>query len=129
MRLPLTALLIALSVPAHACSIAPGWKQPTPEQAFAAAETVVHARVLSQSGANTDDVIARVAVIRTLKGSFKHSVVRTASGSLCGINQFNVGEEYVWFFRSANYPFVDHASQLGDFTVPQVLQAIARMPR
>ena len=79
---PLANLLVAIALPAQACSVAPGWKPPTPEEAFAAANIVVHARVLSQSGANTDDVVAHVAVIRTWKGSFLRSIVRTASGAI-----------------------------------------------
>jgi hypothetical protein len=127
--LSLAGLLIFLALPTYGCSVGHDWRAPTPEEAFASAQVVVHARVLSQSGLNSGNVVADIAVIRTLKGSLSGHTVRTASGSLCGVTNFNVGEEYVFFLPSSDFPFVSSTAQSAGIATEQVLKALARVSR
>ena len=125
----LALLLATIALPTYGCSVGRDWKPPTPEKAFASAGVVVHARVLSQSGLNSENVVASIAIIRTLKGALSSANVRTASGSMCGINNFNVGEEYVFFLPSAERPFVSFFSQPEGMSAEQILDALSRLPR
>jgi hypothetical protein len=127
--LSLAGLLISLTLPAYGCSVAGDWRAPTPEEAFASAGVVVHARVLSQSGVHSGNVVANISVIRTLKGSLSGHTVRTASGSMCGVTNFNIGEEYVFFLPSSEFPFVSSTGQPAGIATEQVLKALARVSR
>lgn len=86
---------------AWACTPRPGWRPPGAVQAFQQASLVVHGTVESVSGTP----MLRVAKLRdftVLKGGeLPHGEVRTMSSATCGIGNFEVGREYVFFLRSA----------------------------
>ncbi len=120
-------LMIFLSLtctqPALACDPKPDWRPPTPQDAYATASVVIHARVVSVQGSNPWN--AEIVVLRTLKGSFSGSTVETASHSLCGIGRLVAGKEYVFFFPHKSSHFVSHLLQPTDFKTDKILKALA----
>ena len=101
-------MAVVQASPAHACSVNPARYPPSVQSAFDAAQVVVHARVLSQTGG--EDSTVTVEPLRILKGTFSGNAVKTASHSLCGAN-LEDGVEYVFFFRKGDGYFVSYPSQ------------------
>ena len=122
----LPALWLALANPVFACSPPPGWTEPTPEIAFQRAGRVVHGIVLSKSGTR-NRMDARIAVYKVLKGQFSGDTVSTASTATCGINDFEVGKEYV-FFLSPENNFVSHLLQPSGLSARDILRALENTP-
>lgn len=96
------ALLLLGAAAAQACSPKPGWKPPTPEEAFDAAAVVVHARVTTVNSGPFSSV-ATLADVRALKGE-PIATARTMPGAQCGIGRFEPGSEVVLFLPSADAP-------------------------
>jgi len=121
MRQVIVALLTFIEVlPACACSVRSDWRPPTPQSAFDAAQVVLHARVLSQSGGDNSNVT--VEVLSTLKGTFSGKTVKTGSGSMCGM-QLVDGTDYVFFFPKGHGYFVSFVNQ-PDLTAAQILSLL-----
>ena len=133
MRHAALIILFALGLkvsPASACSPALGWFPPTPASAFATAEVVVHAQVISQeSDERHYNTKAKVRVIKILKGTFSGDMVSTAAGSLCGVGTFEIGHEYVFFFARTGQWFVSGLAQPQNATTEELLGAIDAMPK
>ncbi len=119
----ISVVLLALLQTAIACSPSEDWRPPTPESAFHGANVVIHARVISQSF-KKEGVEGKIEVIRVFKGAFSGDTVLTASSAACGIDKFNVGQEYVFFFPSKERWFVSHLVQPLNVTAPQTLAAL-----
>jgi hypothetical protein len=128
------ALLLALAgatqaAPAMACS--PDGEYPLSiASAYKAAAVVLHARVLSQkSEEQFTSTEAKIRPIKVLKGRFTGDTVSTGQVSMCGVGGFEVGREYVFFFRKEGNWYVNNLAQPESFTTQQVLQAIQAMPK
>ena len=93
----ITVSLFALSQSAFACSSSEDWRPPTTQSAFRDVEVVVHVRVKSQVFKEAG-VEGQVEMIQVFKGAFSGEMVLTADSGACGIDEFNVGQEYVFFF-------------------------------
>jgi hypothetical protein len=104
--LVLVAALQAL--PAHACSVLPGWRPPSPQSAFETAQVVVHARVVSETGGSVSTVT--IEPLKILKGTFSGNAVENPSSSMCGENLI-AGVEYVFFFPKGTGYFVSSSNQ------------------
>lgn len=96
------ALLLLGAAAAEACSPKPGWKPPTPAEAFDAAAVVVHARVTTVHSGPFSSV-ATLADVRALKGE-PVTTVRTMPGAQCGMGRFEPGTEVVLFLPAADAP-------------------------
>ena len=106
----LLLFLIVGAEPTFACTPGPDWKEPTPESSFRAASVVIHARVVSTS---PDGSVGNIQLIREYKGRFSGDTVVTGPSSGCGIDRFDAGREYVFFFGffGPNSRFVSHLVQ------------------
>jgi hypothetical protein len=106
------------------CQPSKGWRAPTPQAAFRAADAVVHARIVSRRLAAPGRHEAKIQVIKVLKGSLDGDSVFTVAASQCGLADasFKAGEEYV-FFLYGKTRFVSRIWQPAEST-PQILQAL-----
>ncbi|MEP7057870.1 MAG: hypothetical protein ABI809_08880 [Caldimonas sp.] len=125
----IVSLILATQVDcALACSPAPGWTPPTPASAYAEAEVVIHAQVLAQqSDPPAQSTRAKIRTLKVLKGSFGGDSVETAAASLCGIDSFVTGQQYVFFFSRSGQWFVSNLLQPRGYTTEQLLQAIGQV--
>lgn len=113
----------AVAVLHSACSPGDDWRPPTTQSAFRDVEVVVHARVKSQIFKETS-VEGQIEVIQVFKGAFSGEMVLTADSGACGIGKFNVGEEYVFFFRKKERYFVSHLVQPWHVPTQQILHEL-----
>lgn len=121
-RTVLAAALLGLGAAgALACSPKPGWKPPTPEEAFDAAAVVIHARV-STVNSGPASSIATLADVRALKGD-PVATVQTMPGAQCGIGRFEAGSEVVLFLPAPDAPVL-FLQQPRDTDPARVLQAL-----
>ena len=116
----ITVSLFALSQSAFACSPSEDWRPATTQSAFRDVEVVVHVRVKSQVFKEAS-VEGQVEVIQVFKGAFSGKMVLTADSGACGIDEFNVGQEYVFFFRKKGTWFVSHLVQPWHVPTQQIL--------
>jgi hypothetical protein len=110
--------------PAAACTPSPGWRSPAPQNAFRAADTVIHARIVSRTVPAPGRYQARIKVIRVLKGSFDGDTVFTVSAAACGLAdaRFQAGKEHVFFLYGDSH-FVSRLWQPSE-TTEQTLDAL-----
>lgn len=124
----LVAPFLALFVHcALGCDPTPGWRPPSPTEAFFSSSVVLHARVVSQQG--LDPSVVNVQVLHLLKGPFSGRIIHTASHSLCGVGQLEVGAEYVFFIPDEQRLFVTHLNQPKGLSTEQVLRALRITPK
>ena len=67
------------------------------EQQFRSYDVVVHLRVVSQRGSRQERTDANVEVLRVFKGEFSGPTIWTLPGGICGLGEFKIGNEYVFF--------------------------------
>jgi hypothetical protein len=115
----ISVFLFNLMQVASACSPSDGWRPATTQSAFRDVEVVVHVRVKSQVFKEAS-VEGQVEVIQVFKGAFSGKVLTADSGA-CGIDEFNVGQEYVFFFRKKGTWFVSHLVQPWHVPTQQIL--------
>jgi hypothetical protein len=107
------------------CQPSKGWRPPTPQAAFRAADAVVHARIVSRKVASPGRHEAKIQVIKVLKGSFSGDSVFTVAASQCGVaDTLKAGEEQV-FFLYGKTPFVSRTWQPAE-TTPQILESLRK---
>jgi len=98
LALPVAALS---TTPAHACTQRPppGWRPPTPEEAFYHATLVLHVRALGDT-TPADSAPVKLQVLQRLKGEWWSVPLAftTSSASMCGFGEVKSGREYVFFF-------------------------------
>ena len=119
----ITVSLFTLSQSAIACSPSDDWRPATTQSAFRDVEVVVHVRVKSQIFKEAS-VEGQIEVIRVFKGAFSGETVLTADSGACGIDKFNVGEEYVFFFPKKERYFVSHLVQPWHVPTQQILHEL-----
>jgi hypothetical protein len=118
--LVLVAALQAL--PAFACSVLPGWRPPSPQDAFKTAQVVLHAHVVSQTGGSVSTVT--INPLKILKGTFSGNALANPSSSMCGGNLID-GVEYVFFFPKGTGYSVRSLDQPAE-TAAEVLSLLPR---
>jgi hypothetical protein len=119
----ISVFLFNLMHSVSACSPGDDWRPPTTQSAFRDVEVVVHARMKSQIFKETS-VEGQIEVIQVFKGAFSGEMVLTADSGACGIGKFNVGEEYVFFFRKKERYFVSHLVQPWHVPTQQILHEL-----
>ena len=125
----ITILFLALQIHhANACSPKPDWKPPTPASAFGTAQVIVHARILEQeSDESRNTVTAQIQIIRVFKGSFSGNTVTTTDELECGIGKFEIGKEYIFFFKNKDRWFVNDLEQPKNLSTMQILESISKI--
>ena len=129
----ITLLLFGLlfqPISAMACSARMGWRAPTPENAFKAAEVVVHVRVVAvEAGKDRESFNATVQTVRALKGTFSGHTINTGSESRCGVGELKVDQEYVFFFTRSGQWLVQAQQQPQGATTEQMVAAILALKK
>jgi hypothetical protein len=122
LTLLLTLAFLALSSEqVNACSpIKP--LPPSTDAAFREAKNVVHVRVLAQQ-VKRDRFFAQIELLETLKGQFPERVLETSNSAACGIGEFKLGAEYVFFF-SDDLVFVSHLVQPPQSSTEKILKEV-----
>jgi len=119
----ISVFVFSLMQSVSACSPSDDWLPPTTQSAFRDVEVVVHARVKSQIF-KEESVVAQIEIIQVFKGVFSEATVLTASSAACGIDKFNVGQEYVFFLRKSGTWFVSHLVQPWHVPTQQILHEL-----
>lgn len=123
------AMIAVLSGSAFACSPAPGWRPPTPQSAFKAADVVVHVRIESvERDPSGNAVEGEVHVYKALKGTYSGNMVATGSSAMFGIGTQTVGQDYVFFFPSRGEWRVNGLRQAALLSAEKALATIAALP-
>jgi hypothetical protein len=118
-----SVLLFNLMQSVSACSPGDDWRPATTQSAFRDVEMVVHVRVKSQIFKDAS-VEGKIEVIQVFKGAFSGEIVLTADSGACGIDKFNVGQEYVLFFPQKERHFVSHLVQHWHVPTQQILHEL-----
>ena len=64
--------------------------------------------------------------MRTLRGRFTGASVETGSGSMCGVGELKIGNEYVFFFPDIRHIYIyDHLQPAG-LTTEEILQKLPK---